>query len=153
MKIIGPTPFGGLVVQRQKNLPNLGWMGCVCSSWYLQNGWSKDFHFGYFTCKALYSNQPIDIEGSFFFILIIIAIRGVRFSKFGQARVENDRNFVEITALLSCKWGTSAENKGGKFENICYFEFSCSGFPRSQDKTAGISKKFVSFSTLSQWAP
>ena len=30
----------------------------------------------------------------------------------------------------------------------CYFEFSCSGFPHSQDNRAWISKNFLSFFTL-----
>jgi hypothetical protein len=41
------SPFGGLVVQMQKNLPNLGRMG-----WYFQNGWLKDFNFGDFSCPG-----------------------------------------------------------------------------------------------------
>ena len=47
-------------------------------------------------------------------------------------RLENDRNGFEIPALLSCKQGNS--------KYLCYFEFSNSGFSRSQDKRAGISK-------------
>ena len=59
-------------------------------------------------------------------------------------RVENDRNFFEIPALLSCEQGNSAENR--VWENskyVCCFEFSCSGFPCSKDKSAGISKKIL----------
>ena len=63
-------------------------------------------------------------------------------------RAENDRIFFEIPALLSCEWGNSAENRAGNSKYICYFEFSHSGFPHSQDKRAGISKKNLFFFTL-----
>ena len=69
-------------------------------------------------------------------------------------RVKNDRFFFEIPALLSCKRGNPAENEAGKLKkNICYFEFAHSGFPRSQDKRAGISKKILSFFTLFLYIP
>ena len=38
-------------------------------------------------------------------------------------------------------------------KNICYFEFSRSGFPCLQNKRAGISKKFLSFFTLFLYIP
>ena len=43
------------------------------------------------------------------------------------------------------------EWKNSKY--MCYFEFSHSGFPRSQDKRAGISKKMLSFFTLFLYIP
>ena len=33
-------------------------------------------------------------------------------------RVENDINFFEITVLLSCEQGNSAENRAGEIQNI-----------------------------------
>ena len=62
--------------------------------------------------------------------------------------IKYDRKIFEIPSLLSCKQGNPAENGVGKIRNICYFEFSHSGFPCSQDKRVGISKKFLSFFTL-----
>ena len=62
--------------------------------------------------------------------------------------VENDGIFLEIRALLL----SSAENGAGKFKiYICCFEFSRSGFPRSQDKRAGISKKKSVFLYTQAW--
>ena len=50
-------------------------------------------------------------------------------------RVDNDIKSFEIHALLSCQRGNSAENRARKFKKYtCYFEFSRSGFPCSQDK-------------------
>ena len=57
-------------------------------------------------------------------------------------RVENDmkffwNSFILRTRKFSKKWENS--------KYICYFEFSCTGFPHSQDKRKGI---FFCFSTL-----
>ena len=53
-------------------------------------------------------------------------------------RVKNNRIFFEISALLYCELG-NPEQENSKY--TCYFEFSRSGFPHSQDKRTGISKK------------
>ena len=71
--------------------------------------------------------------------------------------VERERQeFFEIPILLSCEQGNSALNGKVKFKiylGIHYFEFSCSGFPRSQDKRMGISNIFLSFFTLFLYIP
>ena len=43
------------------------------------------------------------------------------------------------------------ERENSKY--ICYFEFFRSGFPHLQNKRVGISKKFLSFSTLFLYIP
>ena len=53
-------------------------------------------------------------------------------------RVNNNRFFFEIPALLSSQWG-NPEREAGIFK---YNEFSYSGFPCSQGKRVGISKIF-----------
>ena len=74
-------------------------------------------------------------------------------------RVKNDGIFFEIPTLLSCKQENQAENRAGKFK-ITYIyiilnfpTLFSAGFPRLQDKRAGISKNFLSFSTLFLYIP
>ena len=69
-------------------------------------------------------------------------------------RVENDRKCFEIPALLSCEWESP---ESGKIQNNIYVlnfptPFSAE-FSRSQDKRVGISKNFMSFSTLFLYIP
>ena len=66
------------------------------------------------------------------------------------SRVENDIKCFEITNLLSCERGNSAEKRDRvEIQNkYVIWEFSRSGFPHSQDKRMGILKNFLSFLIL-----
>ena len=65
-----------------------------------------------------------------------------------ENRIENDRIFLKFPLFLSCERGDSAQKEAGNSKYMHYFEFSCSGFPHSQDKRSEISNKFLSFFTL-----
>ena len=70
-----------------------------------------------------------------------------------KKRVENDIIFFWNSCSFILWMKKSSRKWSGKIQNICYFEFSHSGFPHSQDKRAGISKKFLSFFTLFFYIP
>ena len=61
-----------------------------------------------------------------------------------KKRVQNDRNFFEIPAILSCEQGNPQQKSSKKKIYVCSLNFLAlfyAEFPHSQDKRVEISKK------------